>query len=67
MFRIGACPLTHACRSPRRVTGVQASVAFTDAEMFRGHFIWHRESRDQISGVHSFVSELLMRQGAVLV
>lgn len=38
MYRIGTRPLTPACRSPRPVTGVQASAAFTDAEMSRGAF-----------------------------
>lgn len=43
MYRIGTRPLTPACRSPRPVTGVQASAAFTDAEMSRGAF--HLASR----------------------
>lgn len=43
MYRIGTRPLTPACRSPRPVTGVQASAALTDAEMSRGAF--HLASR----------------------
>lgn len=40
---------------------------YRDAEMSRGHLIWHQKRMDQNSGVLSFVSGLLTRQGAASV
>lgn len=68
MNRRSIFPLPHACCSPCRVTGVLASAVLQMQKCLKGlPFNLASKSMDQNSRVHSFVADLLRRQGAVSV